>query len=99
MITQLESKTRKLLIKYRCLAMRGGSDSAVGQVDSLLAASPESIVSLERLALLLLKAEILYLDCREAEALEVFKSAIDDQLETFPQEIKFVVAQNRRDVA
>jgi hypothetical protein len=79
--------------------MHGDSDSAVGQIDSLLAASPESIVGLDRLALLLLKAEILYLDCRETEALEVFKSAIDSQLETFPQEIKFVVAQNRRDVA
>src|SRR6185437_99483 len=49
--------------------------------------------------LLSLKAELLYLDCREDESLEVLEGAIEPKLTILKQEERFVTSQNKRSVA
>lgn len=99
MIEQLASETRKLLVTLRCQAMRGEVDFAIRRIDELLASENNSYSALDRIGLLLLKAEILYLDCREEKALEVFRQEVDPLISTLSQEIKFIVGQNKSDVA
>lgn len=79
--------------------MRGGAGAAVSQIEELLTPGAGSFSTLDRIGLLLLKAEILYLDCREEMSLEVFNSEIDPLTGTLSQEIKFIVGQNKSDVA
>jgi hypothetical protein len=50
-------------------------------------------------ALLLLKAEILYLDCLETESLEIFRLDIEPKLNMVPQEIRFIIRQNKSEIA
>lgn len=99
MITQVEPNTRKFLIVCRCTAMRGEIDSALSQISQFLISNADHLSVLDQVALFLLKAEILYLDCREAEALEIIKAEIEPKLSLLPQEIRFIVGQNRTDVA
>lgn len=98
MILQLDPNTRRLLVTCRCLAMRGESDLAISKIDEMLVLSDE-IPVLDQVVLLLLKAEIFYLDCREADSLEVFRVAIDPKLSVLSQEIRFIIGQNKSDVA
>lgn len=99
MISGLTPDTRRFLINCRCRAMRQGGAPVVGLIDERSASSASELPVLDQVALALLKAEILYLDCREAEALEVFRTSVDPQLDSVPQEVRFAVGQNRRDVA
>lgn len=99
MISRLTPDTRRFLINCRCRAMRHGGAPIVRLIDERSASSASELPVLDQVALALLKAEILYLDCREAEALEVFRTSVDPQLDSLPQEVRFAVGQNRRDVA
>jgi hypothetical protein len=77
--------------------MLGRIEEALGTLDELSAAS-NALADSERLALLLLKAELLYLNCRESDALTVFEKEIEGKLPSISQEERFIVGQNKRDV-
>jgi hypothetical protein len=98
-ILQLNPRTRKLLIQCRCLAMRGDANGAIRQIVDAIASFASGTGVLDQVALLMLKAEILYLNCQEEEALEIFRDAIAPKLSSLPQEIATIVGRNRNDVA
>ena len=64
--------------------MLGRIEAALTLLDDLLAPSND-LSDGERLALLLLKAELLYLDCREPAALAVFENEIEGKLQSISQ--------------
>lgn len=94
---EISPTIRQRLVECRSMAMLGRVDPALDALDNALAASPQ-FADAERLALLLLKAELLYLDCRESEALVVFENEIEGKLPSISQEDRFVVGQNKREV-
>lgn len=94
MIEKLSPAVRKLLITSRCKAMGGDMPSALSELDSTVSNLPASAAPLDRVALLMLKAELLYLDCRYEEALDVFV-AIEPLLSLLQHEERIVVEDNR----
>ncbi len=78
--------------------MLGNVDSALASIDGVLAGG-RKIDAQDEVALLSLKAELLYLDCREDESLEVFERTIEPKLAILKQEERFVTSQNKRSVA
>src|SRR6266446_2371675 len=99
MIEELSSKTRRTIVRCRCLAMLGDVDSALAEIDESLAPGAEDSPLLDQVGLLSLKAELLYLECREDESLKVFEESIKDRLSALSQEDRFIVSQNKRNVA
>jgi hypothetical protein len=83
--------------------MQGRIQDALQALDGTLAESghvPSFVTpELERLAIALLKAHILYLDRREAEALAVFEEVIVPAIECSPPEFRQIIEINRNDVA
>jgi hypothetical protein len=98
MIKDLSSKTRRFIVNCRCLSMLGNVESALAQIDQALASGAEVPVP-DQVALLSLKAELLYLDYREDESLDVFETSIEPKLGLVKQEYKFIAVQNRRNVS
>src|ERR1700722_167198 len=97
MINWLVPQTRKLLIRSRCLAMCGEPTQALHQIEGALAVNDPSRLA-DRIALELIKAEILYLDCRDDEALEVIEHALQTAPPEASQPLVFVLANNRSEV-
>lgn len=95
-MAEISPTIRKRLIECRSTAMVGNIDAALGVLEREV--TSDGLSDSERLALLLLKAELLYLDCREREALAVFENEIEGKLLSISQEERFVVGQNKRDV-
>jgi hypothetical protein len=86
------------MVNCRCLGMLGDIDSAVAKIDEVLASGGE-MSALDQVALLSLKAELLYLEYREDESLDVFEKAIEPKLERVKQQEKFVTSQNKHYVS
>lgn len=99
MIQNLSAGTRRQLIQYRCIAMRGDVSGALRQIEESVAMMTGENVTLDQLSLLMLKAELLYLNCQEDEALEVFSSDITPHLSSSAQQISLIIGHNRNDVA
>ena len=98
MIRNLSPGTRKTIVTCRCLGMLGNIDFALEKIDEVLASGSE-IAVLDQVALLSLKAELLYLEYREDESLDVFERTIEPKLELVKQEEKFVTSQNKHYVS
>src|SRR5947207_12562688 len=99
MIKELTSKTRRTIVRCRCLAMLDKIDSAFTGIEEAFDTAGGDAPLLDEVALLSLKGELLYLDCREPESLKVFEDAIKPKLDTLKQEVRFIVGQNQRNVA
>jgi hypothetical protein len=74
--------------------MCGELTQALHQIDRALAVNDPSRLA-DRIALELIKAEFLYLDCRDQEALEVIEHAIHTAPPETPQALMFVLRNNR----
>lgn len=94
MIERLSPAVRKLLVTSRCRAMSGDALSAQAELDGAIRSLPASPAPLDGVALQMLKAELLYLDCRYDEALRVF-AAIEPLMPLLQHEDRIVVEDNR----
>lgn len=95
MIERVMPSTRKLLVECRCLAMRDGSENSIAKLDEAVDRLASGDARLDRIALHLLKAELLYLDNKAEKSLEVFRDKIDSELHDLPDEIRLIIGDNR----
>lgn len=98
MIDQLAGQTRKLLVMCRCLAMRGEGIAALARLDDAMASADPAMREPDRIALKLLKAEILYLDCRDQESLALIELIIRNAPPETSYELMFVLRNNRSEI-
>ena len=96
MIELLNPTTRKLLVECRCMAMGGAINTALSRLDENLSSQVGTPV--ERISVAMLKAEILYLDHGNDNALTVFRADIRPVLLNLPEGIQIVVERNENDV-
>jgi hypothetical protein len=89
------SSTRKLIINARCLAMTGDLKSALTLLDELPSHSTREDVVKAMSA----KAELLFLNCREIEAIDIFGNQIEPQLRFLKRETSLIAGYNRNDLA
>ena len=75
MIDKTSPSTRLALATTRSLAFRGKLADAMSIIDSLTGRA--QLATLDRIVLLMAKAEYLHWDCRDTEALNVFQERID----------------------
>lgn len=97
MIEKLSPAVRKLIVASRCRAMGGDTASALSGLDGAISMLPAATARLDRVALLMLKAELLFLDYRYREALDVFAD-IEPLLPLLQHEERMVVEDNRNHV-
>ena len=98
MLDRASSLIRKLAVECRSQALLGNPTQALTRIDDTLQeVGTDSL--LDRLVLLMAKVEILYLDCRDEEALQVYTDELDPSLEDLPEEVAIAVSFNRNDVA
>lgn len=93
MIEQLGHTHRALLISAKTTAILGDRESAI----QLLSSGLDSSTKLEKLAMLLGKAEIYHWDLHDDLALDVFKK-VDKLIGDFPESVEVSVAFNRSDI-
>jgi len=97
LIDCLSSFTRKLLVKYRVLAMKGEVKRSLQELRDTLNSKRNELKPLEQIFVLMLQAEILYLDGREEESSVIFEEEIHPILDSIPQDshnIKIIVEDN-----
>lgn len=93
MIDQLGHAHRALLISAKSTAILGNPELAI----NLLSSGLKSANKIEKLAMLLGKAEIYHWDFRDDLALDIFKE-IDKVTGEFPESVEVSVAYNRSDI-
>jgi hypothetical protein len=91
----ISSRSLGCLIACRRVAMAGQPGAAIARIGEAVTTLIAPKQQHDAVALLMLKAEILALSCRESEALEVFRGEIDHRLLHCPPETSFVAADNR----
>ena len=75
--------------------MQGGVESAVEQLAKKASDTTSRLPLIDQVALLTLKAEILFLDSKEQDSLEVFKKEIEGKLDQLASEVALIVSYNR----
>jgi hypothetical protein len=102
MIYCLTSFTKKLLVKYRVLAMKGEVKRSLQEIRDNLNSKKNELKPLDQISIYMLQAEILYLDGREEESLIIFEKEIFPILDSIPQDshnIKIIAEDNYYEVA
>jgi hypothetical protein len=97
LIETVAPAVRKVLVRERIRAMRGGFDEAIRRLDEMVSTVAEDSVH-DVVSLAMLKAELLYLDRQYGTALAYFQQRVlplKPRLETSEQ---FVVEQNLADL-
>ena len=101
-VTALLERTTPLirlnLVRARRLALGGHLDDAIRLLDTSLTTLTAADMPHDVLATLILKAELLYLDCQSQPALEVFKTAIDPILSSLEPSVRLIAEYNRSDI-
>lgn len=103
MIPFLSPQTRILLAECRSLAMIEDVESVIKKLENFNLTSKDhskidSQLVIEGIAISLLKAELLHLDMKDSEAIEIFSSDINPCLTSLPPEIELVIEQNKVDI-
>ncbi len=92
-LTQLQPAVRAAVVRLRIRAMTEGVKAVERLIDEQYAAAPPD--TRDALAVAVLKAELLHLDCCDSEALAVFEKSISPHLGVLPDELAVVVAENK----
>jgi len=95
MIEQVTPATRKLLVECRCLAMCDGTENSFAKLDEAADGLASGDAHIDRIAVHLLKAELLYADDNSEDSLQVFREKIDPELYNLPDEIRLTIGDNR----
>ena len=98
MLERASSPIRKLAVECRSQALLGDPAQALGRIDErlqIVATDP----LLDRIVLLMAKVEILFLDCRDEEALRIYTDELDDWLQDLPEDVVIAMSYNRNDIA
>ena len=93
---------RRLLVKCRLRAMKGEVDHALKELEAVLISTEIELDPLDKLSILELHAEILYLDGCGKEFFELFENKIQPLLNSIPQihqNIKMIAEDNYYDSA
>lgn len=96
MLDAATATTRLTYAKSRILALLGKAEGALQRIDSQIGNCKTAV---DKIALLSLKAEILHLNCRDLEAIELFNQSLDQLTVDVPEAIALSVGYNRSDVA
>lgn len=97
-VGEIRGRTRAQIVRLRCIAMRDGSARAIefhAAIEAELARDP-NVAS--KVAVALLKAEILHLDGDDAQALKVFQDDITQYLADLSSDFEIIVRHNYNDV-
>ena len=98
MLESASPAVRVVAVESRSQAMLGHLGKAVAHLDDTLQAVVPT-ATLDRLVLLMAKVEILFLDCREEEALLIYTEELDDLIDHVSEEVAIAVSYNRRDIS
>jgi hypothetical protein len=98
MLEHLAPTTRSTLIRARVVAILGDLPSACAIIEEALTPSGAS-GHVALVALWMLKAELLHLNCEDTSALEIFRDRIDPLLPFVPEDVAVVAGFNRSDVS
>ena len=79
------------------MAYKGDFEKALSEIDKEL--SNKSLQKGDLVALALLKAELFWLNGQFNESMDVFKSKIDQNINKLPEDVVFVIRDNRNFVA
>lgn len=93
MIDKIPAHHRVLLVRCKSWAMRGHLSDALAALD--VAVAHDNLDSLTKAALLSAKAELLYLDGRNQDGLDIFRNALDAISEGLPAETRIAIGYNR----
>lgn len=96
MIDDLSADTRKLLAICRSRAMQGHIQESIKQLAGNITTG---ISDVDKVVILMLQAEICYLNGNQNEALEIFKSCILPESNDFSHDMRLIVSDNYNVVA
>jgi hypothetical protein len=99
MIRRLTAGTRRTLVECRALAMHGEAEAAFNRIDNWLSSAGHCLGTRDTIAMLTLKAEILYLNNDREKALAVFRADIRPLLESVDDDARDLVLENESVVA
>lgn len=106
LINSLFAMTRITLARCRALAMTGNLESALEELsiarehlqDNINFPATDAEMNFNRMAISLLKAELLHLDIENEKALSIIQTDILSNLGNLPNEIELIIDQNKSEI-